>query len=99
MKISTIEHNEAVITHFAEDPDFAELYLQTVINDGNEEEIAEVQSWINEAKSRSKNATPEMNYWDALNEHVKIAVKSGLNLGKILARLNEAVSTVKAAMA
>ena len=91
MNVSTIEHNEAVIEHFAEDPNFAELYLQTVIKDGDEAEIAEVKSWI----AHSKNIA----YWNNLAENAKIAVNDGLNLTQILSKLNEAVSIVKAAMA
>ena len=70
MNVSTIEHNEAVIEHFAEDPNFAELYLQTVVKDGDEAEIAEVKSWI----AHSKN----MAYWNNLAENAKIAVKAYL---------------------
>ena len=91
MNVSTIEHNEAVIEHFAEDPNFAELYLQTVVKDGDEAEIAEVKSWI----AHSKN----MAYWNNLAENAKIAVNNGLNLTQILSKLNEAVSIVKAAIA
>ena len=48
-----ITHDEAVIQHFIEDPELAELYLQTVLQDGDTDEIAEVQAWYDEAKART----------------------------------------------
>ena len=91
MSVGYITHDEAVIKHFIEDHNFAELYLQTVREDGDVEEIAEVQAWYDEAKRRS--------YWDKLMENVKVAIQNGYNLQLILSRLNEATKIVKAAMA
>lgn len=54
MITSSISHDEAVIQHFIEDPELADLYLQTVLKDGDADEIAEVQSWYNEAQSRKR---------------------------------------------
>ena len=54
MITSAITHDEAVIQHFVEDPELADLYLQTVLKDGDAAEIAEVQSWYNEAQSRKR---------------------------------------------
>ena len=48
-----VAHDEAVIRHFIEDPELAELYLQTVLQDGDTDEIAEVQAWYDEAKART----------------------------------------------
>jgi len=47
-----IDHDESVIRHFVEDPSYANLYLQTVLADGDTEEIEEVKGWINEARAR-----------------------------------------------
>lgn len=63
MNISYIEHNEAVVRHFVKDPKFAELYLQTVLADGDEEEITEVQSWYNEAKERRNKFISNTPHW------------------------------------
>ena len=46
MVISTISHDEATIRHFVEDPSYAELYLQTVLADGDLDEIREVKGWV-----------------------------------------------------
>ena len=58
MNIGYIEHNEAVIRHFVKDHEFAKLYLQTVREDGDEEEIAEVQAWYDEAEKRRNKVKP-----------------------------------------
>ena len=58
MNIGYIEHNEAVIRHFVKDLEFANLYLQTVREDGDEEEIAEVQAWYDEAEKRRNKVNP-----------------------------------------
>ena len=52
MIISTVSHDEATIRHFVEDPSYAALYLQTVLADGDLEEIREVKGWVEEAKAR-----------------------------------------------
>ncbi len=99
MSVGYVTHDETMIEIFMEEPEYANELLNDVLVDGDDYEIQRVQSWINEAKARSQNAVLEMNYWDTLNEHAKVAVKNGLNLRQILTRLNEAVSTVKSAMA
>ena len=99
MNISYIEHNEAVIRYFVKNPEFADLYLQTVLNDGDEEEIIETQHLYDEAKARSENIAPSLSYWDSVAANAKLAVQDGRNLNKILSFLNDAVGTVKAAMA
>ena len=94
-----ITHEEATIKSFMKDPEYAEYLISEVRKDGDEDEITYFQTLYDEAQARRKKATPDMSYWDNLNENVKIAVKNGLNLRQILSRLNDAVRTVKAAMA
>ncbi len=60
MIISTISHEEATIRHFIEDPSYANLYLQTVLADGDVEEIREVKGWIDEAKARVRKHEMEL---------------------------------------
>ncbi len=95
---SCIPHDEATIRSFIRDPEFAEYYLNSVIADGDEEEIREVQAWYDEAKIRSKNVAPSLSYWNSVATNAKLAVQDGHDLNKILSFLNEAVGTVKAAM-
>lgn len=95
MSVGYVTHDETMIETFMEEPEYANELLNDVLTDGDDYEIQRVQSWINEAKSRSQS----MAYWDNVANNAKIAVKSGLNFRQILARLNEAVSTVKSAMA
>ena len=58
MSIGYVEHNEAVIRHFIKDPEFAELYLKNVREDGDAEEMAEVQTWYDEAEKRRNKIKP-----------------------------------------
>ncbi len=53
MITSCVSHDEAIIQHFVEDAEFADLYLQTVLQDGDEEEIRQVQCWYDAAKSKA----------------------------------------------
>ncbi len=99
MEVGYVTHDESMIETFIEDPKYAEELLNDVLIDGNDYEINRVQAWYDEAQARRKKAAPDMSYWDNLNENVKIAVKNGLNLRQILSYLNDAVRTVKAAMA
>ena len=59
---SCISHDEATIRSFVRNPKFAEYYLNTVITDGDEAEIKEVQSWYEEAKKRSQNEALKISY-------------------------------------
>ncbi len=52
LNVNYITHEEAMIRHFMEDPEFAEYYLEQVIADGNIYEINRVRRRIDEAKSR-----------------------------------------------
>lgn len=47
-----VTHHEATVQHFIRDPELAELYLQTVLADGDLDEIREVKGWVEEAKAR-----------------------------------------------
>lgn len=93
-----ITHEEAVIQHFVEDPDFADFYLQAVKADGDADEIAEVQSWYNEAQARKHASAPNISYWTEVAKNAKLAVRDGKNLAEILSALNDAVLIVKGAM-
>lgn len=54
MKIGYVTHDEAMIKSFVRDPEFADYYLKTVLAEGDSEEIADVQSWYDEAKTRNQ---------------------------------------------
>ena len=94
MITDTITHDEAVIQHFIEDPEFADLYLDTVIADGDTEEISCVKVWYDEATRRRQGAT----YWDALISHAEDTAQSGYNLEQTLVLLNKATAIIKNAV-
>lgn len=50
--MKSIKHDEAIIRHFAEDPEFAELYISAVESDGDARELSIVRSWKKEADRR-----------------------------------------------
>ncbi len=52
----SISHREATVQHFMRDPELADLYLQTVLADGDMDEIREVRGWVDEAKARARAA-------------------------------------------
>lgn len=54
-----VSHDEAVIQHFMEDPEFAQFYLSEVLSDGDTEEIREVKGWIDEARARVRERETE----------------------------------------
>ena len=60
MIISTISHEEAMIRHFMEDPEFAEFYLSEVITDGDFNEIRRVKRRIDEARARLRERETEL---------------------------------------
>jgi len=60
MIISTISHEEAMIRHFMEDPEFAKFYLSEVIADGDLNEIRRVKRRIDEARSRLRERETEL---------------------------------------
>ena len=88
-------HDEAMIKTFMEEPNYAQLYLDEVLKDGDCNEIQRVQEWYNEAKKR----TQAQSYWNNLTNNAQIAIQNGLDLKIILNYLNEATKLVKAAMA
>ena len=50
--MKSIRHDEAMIRHFADDPEFAELYISAAESDGDEREINIIRSWYEEAERR-----------------------------------------------
>ena len=94
-----IDHEEATILSYMRDPEFAEYMLNDAIAEGDITEIRRVQKRINEAKKRLQENSPSLSYWNSVAANAKLAVQDGHNLNKILSFLNEAVGTVKAAMA
>ena len=50
--MKSIRHDEAMIKHFAGDPEFAELYISAVESDGEERELSIVRKWKEEAERR-----------------------------------------------
>ena len=93
MAVDTISHEEAVIQHFIEDKEFADLYLQTVLADGDAEEIRKVQDWYGEAKSR----TATMGYWGSLVNNAEKTAKDGKNLETVIGLVSHALDILKAA--
>ena len=53
MITGSIPHEEAVIQHFIEDPELAQIMLQEAIDEGDINEARKIQRRINEAKSRT----------------------------------------------
>ena len=97
-KMTGLTQDEAAIKIFMENPDDAEFMLKDALYCEDPEEISHVQYWYNEAKARSKNSIPNMDYWNGVTNNAKLAVQDGHNLRQILSRLNDAVGIVKAAM-
>ena len=50
--MKSIRHDEAMIRHFVEDPEFAELYISAVESDGDARELSIVRNWKKEADRR-----------------------------------------------
>ena len=94
MITDTLPHDEAIIQHFIEDPEFADIYLDTVIADGDAEEISSVKALHNEATRRRQSTT----YWDTLISHAEETAQSGYNLEPTLELLNRAVAIIKKAV-
>ena len=94
MIVDYVKHNEAVIQHFAEDPEYADLYLRTVIEDGDEAEIQEVRSWYNESKTRAAS----MSYWSSLIDNAEQTARNGQNIETVIGLLTRAIGILKAAV-
>ena len=89
-----ISHEEAVIQHFMEDPELAEIMLQDAIADGDINEVQKIQYRINEAKSR----TASMGYWGSLVDNAEQTASDGKNLDIVIALMNRALDILKAAV-
>ena len=50
--MKSIKHDEAMIRHFIDDPEFAELYISAVESDGDARELSIVRNWKKEADRR-----------------------------------------------
>ena len=92
-KIGFVTHEEAVIQHFVEDPEFADLYLKAVLEDGEQKEIQEVQYWCEEAKKRAAS----MNYWSSLLDNAEQTARDGNNLEAVIGLLTRALGILKGA--
>ena len=89
-----ISHEEAIIQHFIEDPELAEIMLQDAIEEGDYNETKKILRRMDEAKSRSVN----IGYWDNIVDYAETAVRNGYNLDTIIARVSQALSVLKSAM-
>ena len=89
-----ISHDEAIVQHFIEDPEFADLYLDTVTADGDALEIAQVQTWYDEAKAR----TQKLGYWGSVVDNAEKTALEGKNLEPIIALVSKALGILKAAV-
>ena len=85
-----ISHDEAMIAHFIEDPELAQVMLQDAINEGDISEIRLIQKRINEAKSRS--------YWNALIQNAENTAKNGKNIQDVIQTVKEALNILSAAV-
>ena len=89
-----VRHEDAIIQHFVEDAEFADLYLQTVLADGDADEIREVQGWYDAAKTRAAN----LGYWGSLVDNAERTAKSGQNLDVVINLMTRAMDILKAAV-
>ena len=94
MVTGSIPHDEAIVQHFIEDPEFADLYLDTVTADGDAQEIAQVQTWYDEAKAR----TQKLGYWGSVVDNAEKTALEGKNLEVIIALMTRALGILKAAV-
>ena len=84
-----ITHEEAVIQHFIEDPELADIMLQDAIAEGDINEIRKIQRRINEAKAKS--------YWNSLIDNAKQTAQTGRNLENVIELMNKALDILKSA--
>ncbi|MBR1438678.1 MAG: hypothetical protein IJ587_09100 [Synergistaceae bacterium] len=89
-----ITHDEAMIADFIAHPDYAEELLHTVRNDGDDYEIQRVQSWYDEAKTR----TQKLGYWKSVVDNAEKTAQEGKNLEVIIALMTRALGILKAAV-
>ena len=90
MITGSIPHEEAVIQHFIEDPELAQIMLQEAIDEGDINEARKIQRRINEAKSRT--------YWAALLSNAEDTAHNSRNLEPIIAQVSKALAILKAAV-
>ncbi|MBQ7220681.1 MAG: hypothetical protein IJS28_06865 [Synergistaceae bacterium] len=89
-----VNHDEAMIQNFMNEPDYADYYLQAVLADGSPEERSKVQSWYDEAKARLS----IQGYWASLIENAEQTAKSGYNLEATIGLVSRALAIMKAAL-
>ena len=94
VEVGFIKHEEAIIQHFVEDIEFADLYLQSALDDGDEKEIQEVQYWYDEAKKRAISSR----YWSSLIENAEQTARDGQNIETVIGLLTRAIGILKAAV-
>lgn len=87
---SCISHDEATIRSFVRDPEYADYYLKSVIANGDNEEIRDVQAWYDEAKSSS--------YWATLIQNAENTAKNGKNIQDVIQTVKEALNILNAAV-
>ena len=88
-----ISDEEATIQSFVRDPEFAEYYMQSVLRDGDAEEVKQGQALYNEAQKRMQ----ELNYWSSLIEHAERTAKNGNNIDGVISLVIKALNILKSA--
>ena len=94
VEVGFIKHEEAIIQHFVEDTEFADLYLQAALDDGDEKEIQEVQYWYDEAKRRAASSS----YWSSLIENAERTARDGQNIDTVISLVTRALGILKSAV-
>ena len=94
VKVGFVTHAEAMIKNFMNEPDYADYYLQTVLTDGDADEIREAQGWYDAAKTRAAN----LGYWSSLVDNAERTAKSGQNLDVVIGLMTRAMDILKAAV-
>ena len=90
--IDTISHDEAVIQHFIEDPELAEIMLEDAVAEGDTLEVQKIQRRIKEAKNRAS----AMTYWSSIIPQAEQAAREGKNIDAVIALLTRALGILKA---
>ena len=90
-KIGFVTHEEAVIQHFVEDPELAEIMLQDALAEGDNTEVEKIQRRIKEAKKRAAS----MNYWSSLLDNAEQTARDGNNLEAVIGLLTRALGILK----
>ena len=90
MITDTIPHEEAVIQHFMEDPELAQIMLHDAITEGDTVEEQKIRRRINEAKSRQ--------YWSEIVSKAEQTAKNGYNLEATINLVDRALAILKGAV-